>query len=500
MKMSDWGVRRPKPGIESSTSGPSFPNQTSASTATYQPSDLNSQQEDKAEWEQNHQLFSDNGPTPISDENESTTSHSSESEFDARPRPESDIAIVTDYLFNAGLFHNAFLKWEHALQEVNNSLQTLIPHTLFAYLGTVPVSETESETQQSLLPGACGECSHEKLTDYYPVLSREIQKYREMIQLFHYPILQQHFLYSLRTLVCGWRLPERQITSTLEHLYTILKAPSSSQSSSTRTDVIRNCLRWCHQILSTAARSTLEDEEMTGILLNTNRSQAIWISSVDIFCLLWDEWQDNPIENAWMIKYELMGLSAANLLRVLTSLMIDAIPHDIFAHIQQQDSSVGRLILRHTASERAQWLLESNGDRLYQHFKRQVLCPGPFKCWSTRDADVEKRRRLQRYIGKVLLRRFPKMGDLKEEESYLWECTCYIPQQDQIDQDPTPSARSVGESTAEMLNECKRIRTRKSSPITCSTPRMDLGSQGSDPWNKPEELQSKSGTDYMMSE
>jgi len=485
MKMSNWGVRKSKPGIESSTSGP-FTNQTSASSETYQPNDVNSNQGERVQWEQdhqNHQSSSDGEPTPISDENESTTAHGSEIEF-VRPSPESDIAKVTDYLFNTGLFGNAFLKWEHALQEVNKSPYGFIPQTLLSYLGTVPLSETETETQQSLLPGGCDECSHEKLTDHYPVLSREIQRYREAIQLFQYPMPQQHFIYSLRALVCGWRLPEHQINSTLDHLYKVLNTRSSPQINFTGTDVIRSCLRWCHQTLSASAKNTIEDEDMTGILFNTNRSQAIWISYVDIFCLLWDVWQDNPMENSQLIKYELMGLSALNLLRVLTSLMIDAIPHDVFAHIQQQDSSLGRLLLRQTASERAQWLLESKGDALFQHFKRQVLCPGPFKCTSTRDADVEKRHRLQRYVGKVLSRRFPTMSNLKEESTNLWECTCYIQQQDTMDQDPTPPTRSVGQSTAEMLRECKRIRTRKSSPITYSTPRMDLDSQGSDPWNK----------------
>jgi hypothetical protein len=391
---------------------------------------------------------------------------------------------AADYLFNIGFFDDAFPIWEHILQGVSNFSPTTIPHTVMAYLRATGTATAELGTQQqSFLPGACDSCSHEKLAARYPILSREIQRYRAAIQAFGYPMQEYTFLYSLRTLACGWRLPEAEMVKALEHLESILANPCRRQDRPAGIDGIRSCLEWCHHRLSIIGQNPADDNNISGIHFNTNRVQAIWISSVDIYCLLWDQWQRDPIEHGWIIKHELMGLSAANLLRVLSSLIVDAIPPDVFISIQAEEASAGRHILIDTACERAQWLLNLAQDRLYYEFKRKVLCPGPFKCWSTRKEDVEKRRRLRRYVSNVLVRHFPKISTLKQEESYSWECTCNTSQPDVRDEDPTPSSRSAGQSTVSMQNLCERIQSRTSSPFVCSTPRMDLDSQISEPWS-----------------
>lgn len=487
-QMKEWGVQKYKTSRDSSLSGPSALQLPSARTATYRPNDVRRYQIEEgldANQECGHdQTSSGNHPTSISDGSQSTNARAVHPSKAEQPVSESDLSKAADYLFNIGFFDDAFPIWEHILQAVSKFPSTPIPHTVMAYLCAIGTANTEFGTQrQSILPGACDGCSHEKLAARYPVLSREIQRYRAAIQAFAYPMGEYKFLYSLRTLACGWRLPEAEMVKALEHLESVLAKPCCRQDHPAGIDGIRSCLKWCHHKLSIIGQNPADDANISGIHFNTNRIQAIWISSVDIYCLLWDQWQKDPTEHGWIIKHELMGLSAANLLRVLSSLIVDAIPPDVFISIQAEETSAGRHILIDAACERAQWLLNLAEDKLYDEFKRKVLCPGPFKCWSTRDEDIDKRRRLRRYVSDVLARHFPEVSTLKQEKSYSWECTCHISQPDVMDVDPTPSSRSAGQSTISMQNLCERIQSRTSSSFGCSTPRMDLDSQILEPWS-----------------
>jgi hypothetical protein len=403
---------------------------------------------------------------------------------------------AAECFFSLGFYDEALPLWEEILKKVrlNVASELRVPPGVLTYLCAAAAAPASSR-RRMLIPNTCDRCFRQTLAAKYPALFHEIQLLLDLMAANKQPFDLLIPLYGLQALACGWMLPEQDVIQIRGHLTQVMDDSCERQDGSFENNRIRSFLLWCHRQLCNLDRGSQNDHAFENISCCPNDYESIWISSVYLYCFLWERLQIEPEELAWLYTRELMGLSTEKVLQLLCSLIIDTIPVDFF-ELRRRATANWRERLTSEVLDGTSILMNLPSDQFVSKFIGKATRPEPLRCCSLR---AESKELIRHQVEDLIRRCYPTVvSDMEPEQVMPWAVKFSSPPCGAQIFDPplAPSITSSDQSFAAFRKLRDRIKDQGGHTSISNASNMDFASDLSETMSKL----SLSTTQYQPSE
>lgn len=383
---------------------------------------------------------------------------------------------AAECFLNLGFFDDVLPLWEQILEKVrlNATSELRVPPGFLAYLCAATAAPASSR-RRMLIPNACDDCFRQTLAAKYPTPFHEIQLFLDLMAINKQPSDFWIPLYGLQALACGWVLPEQDVVQIRCHLKQVMDESCEHQDGSFEDNRIRSCLLWCHHQLCNLDRGSQNDRFLENISCCPDVHEAIWISSVHLYCFLWEKLQMESEELAWLCTRELMGLSVEKVLQLLCSLIIEMIPVNFF-ELSRRATPNWREGLTSEVLNGTDRLINLDFDQFVSRLVDKATSPKPFRCCPVR---TESKEFIRHQVGDVIRRCYPAVAsDMEPEQVMPWAVVFSTPPSGATFDPPlAPSITSSDQTFAAFRKLRDRIKDQGNLPSVFRAPSMDAANQ-----------------------